>query len=120
MEITFIEVVAIVFGFLIRFGIPIAITVLISLFLKWLDKRWQKEAEADFAESAARAERMGQERQPCWEIHGCPPNLRKNCKAYQQPETPCWEIFRANGQLKPACKTCKVPPPEVRGRIAFA
>ncbi len=121
MEITSIEVAAILFGFLIRLGIPIALTVLFSLFLKWLDRRWQAEAEADAAESATRVLNAGEERQPCWEIHNCPPKLRKDCQAYLQPDIPCWEIFSANGQLKPACKTCKVPPREVyAGSIAYA
>ncbi|NCF68199.1 MAG: hypothetical protein GWP61_19725 [Chloroflexi bacterium] len=119
MELSFIEVAAILIGILIRFAIPIALTALIALFLKWLDRRWQAEAEADAAESAQRAASVAQERQPCWEIHNCPPKMRKDCKAYLQPDTPCWEIFRTNGQLKPACKTCKVPPPEVIGRIAY-
>ena len=119
MEISFIEVAAILFGFLLRLGIPIALTFLLAMFLKWLDKRWQAEAKMEKAELNILAQ-DGKERQPCWEIHNCPQNLKKNCKAYANPATACWEVYRANGRLKPACQSCKVLPPEIPGRIAIA
>lgn len=46
MENTLIEIAAVLLGFLIRLGIPIGLTILLTLFLRWLDKRWQTEAEA--------------------------------------------------------------------------
>jgi hypothetical protein len=119
MDISIIEVAAILFGFLVRLGIPILLTLLAGLFLKWLDKRWQAEAEREKIEVQALATN-GQERRPCWEIHNCPESLKKNCQAYANPAVPCWELFRADGRLKPACQNCKVLPPEVPGRIAIA
>ena len=119
MEISFIEIAAVLFGLILRLGIPIALTFLLAMFLKWLDKRWQAEAEREKMEVQVLAQN-GNERRPCWEIHNCPKNLRKNCKAYANPATPCWEVYRANGRLKPACQSCKVLPPEVPGRIAIA
>jgi hypothetical protein len=119
MEITFIEVAAILFGLLLRLGIPIGLTFLLAIFLKWLDKRWQAEAEMEKLEVQVLASN-GKERKPCWEIHNCPKNLRKNCKAYANPATPCWEVYRTDGRLKPACQDCKVLPPEIPGRIAIA
>jgi len=113
MEFSNIEIAAIVLGFLIRLGIPIALTSLLALFLKWLDKRWQAEAQADAVESAERVLLPLEQRPHCWEIHNCPPSLRNKCQAFAQPETPCWELFKTNEQLKPACKNCKVPPPEI-------
>ena len=120
MELTFLEIGAIALGFLIRLGIPIALTALLALFLKWLDRRWQAEAQADAVESARRAALPVEQRPPCWEIHNCPSSLRKNCKAFAQPETPCWEIFKVNGSLKPACRNCKVPPPEIIESLVFS
>lgn len=119
MEISLIEMSAILFGLLLRLGIPIALTFLLAMFLKWLDRRWQAEAEVEKMEVQVLASN-GNERKPCWDIHNCPPNLRKNCKAYANPATPCWEIYRTNGSLKPACRDCKVLPPEIPGRIAIA
>lgn len=119
MEISLIEIAAIIFGLLFRLGIPIALTFILAMFLKWLDKRWQTEAEMERTEVQVLATN-GQERRPCWEIHNCPQNLKKNCKAYANPATPCWEVFRTNGSLKPACRNCKALPPEIPGRIAVA
>ncbi len=118
MEISLIEIAAVLFGILIRLAIPVALTFLLAMLLKWLDKRWQAEAKTERSELSALS-RNGKERLPCWEIHNCPPNLKKNCKAYAKPGTPCWEIFRANGRIKPACQTCKVLPPEIPGRLAL-
>jgi hypothetical protein len=111
MENTLIEIAAVALGFLLRLGIPIGLTVLFSLLLRWLDKRWQTEAEAEAAAKISRAEELIAYTRPCWEIHKCPPRLRNACRAYADPNTPCWEIFRSNGQLKPACHNCKVLPP---------
>ena len=119
MENSLIEIIAVLVGILLRLGIPIALTLLLAMFLKWLDKRWQAEAEMERIEVAVLAQSSGKQR-PCWEIHNCPQNLRKNCKAYANPATPCWELFRVNGHLKPACRTCKALPPEISGRIAIA
>ncbi len=119
METNLIEIIAVVIGILLRLGIPIALTFLLAMFLKWLDMRWQAEAEQEHTEVLALAQ-SGQKQRPCWEIHNCPKNLRKNCKAYANPAVPCWEVSRINGHLKPACRTCKVLPPEMSGRIAIA
>lgn len=119
MEITLYEVMAILFGFSLRLGIPIALTIALSMFLKWLDKRWQAEGDMEKTELSALV-LSGQERPPCWEIHNCPKNLKKNCKAYANPATPCWDLFRTDGHLKPACQSCRVLPPEIPGRIAIA
>ncbi|MDX1415547.1 MAG: hypothetical protein R3293_15235 [Candidatus Promineifilaceae bacterium] len=120
MEFTLLELAAIGIGFLLRLGIPILLTALLALFLKWLDRRWQAEAEADAAERAVRYALPVAERQPCWEVHRCPPGIRDKCIAYSQPETPCWELHRVDGRLKPACRNCKMPPPEIIERAVLA
>jgi hypothetical protein len=119
MEISSIEVAAVLLGFLLRLGIPIALTFLLAMFLKWLDKRWQAEAEREKTELQVLVQN-GQELRPCWEIYNCPENLRKNCKAYANPAIPCWEVYRVNGHLKPACQSCKVLPADIPGRIVMA
>jgi hypothetical protein len=111
MENTFIEITAVVLGFLLRLGIPVGLTILFSLFLRWLDKRWQAEAEAETAVKIIHTEELVAYKRPCWEAHNCPPRLRNACRAYAEPNTPCWELFRAEGRLKPACQNCKVLPP---------
>jgi len=111
MDNTIIEIVAILFGFLIRLGIPIGLTFLFSLYLKWLDRRWEAEAKERTAAETAQVEELFVYKNPCWEIRHCPPKIRNACQAYAKPQTPCWETFRVNGRLKPACTTCAVLPP---------
>lgn len=119
MEASLIEVAAVLIGFLLRLGIPIALTIVAAMFLNWLDKRWQSQAEMEKAELQSLVQ-SGQPRRPCWEIHNCSDGLKKNCKAYANPDIPCWELFRIDGRLKPACRNCKVLPPEVPGQIVIA
>ncbi len=99
----FPEVLAVVFGFVLRLGIPISLSVLIGWLLRRLDARWQAEAEAQLAQLQARATAT-----PCWEVNNCSPRMRQRCPAYNRPDIPCWEHRRANGQLQAACLTCRV------------
>ena len=99
----FSEFLAVAFGFLLRLGIPIGLSILIGWLLRRLDARWQAEAEAELTQLQARATPL-----PCWEVHNCSARMRQRCPAYTQPNVPCWEHRRANGQLQTACLTCKV------------
>jgi hypothetical protein len=98
---------AILYGIVLRFVIPIGITVLLALFLRRLDARWMKEAE----ERRLRAHSLGADvRQVrCWEGRDCPPEERDQCPAYIQPRIPCWQLFRDHrGSLKETCLSCEV------------
>jgi len=111
MDDTIVEFIAVLFGFLIRLGIPIGLTFLFSLYLKWLDRRWEAEAQAREAAQTMQVETWFAESKPCWEIRNCPSKTRNVCPAYAQQQKPCWETFRINGKLQPACYTCKALPP---------
>lgn len=89
-------------GLLLRFGVPILVTVILIFGLKQLDKRWQLEA-------ARRLSGVGIRNSGCWEINKCAEDKRVNCRAYQQPEMPCWQVFReTTGVLTEKCLGCKV------------
>lgn len=93
-------VLVIILGVLLRIGIPAAVTTLIFLLLRRLDKRWQKEAEAIPVISSQR---------PCWETKGCSKEKRQNCPAFSQTGVPCWQVFRTkNGLLREECLGCEV------------
>jgi hypothetical protein len=102
---------AVLFGILLRFGIPILITFGIAHLLRRLDERWRAEAE----EESARAKYQAQQaalmqmwiQQPCWEIKNCSKEQRALCKAFSEKEIPCWETFRANGGLSKRCQDCE-------------
>ncbi len=93
-------VVPVVLGFLIRLGIPIAVTALVLGILYIFDKRWQNQALAlPVVPSGKR----------CWEVKGCSEEARQNCLAASKPDMPCWYVFRTrDGVMKDACLECKV------------
>jgi hypothetical protein len=92
--------------FVLRFGIPILITIAIVLMFKRLDTRWQKQAED------VRAQAVADGLVPvvkCWLLNDCPEANRVNCVAYKNQGKPCWQHFRkADGCLKEECINCKV------------
>ena len=86
-------------GIALRIGIPILVTVLISIYLHRLDARWQEEAEE--VETPV-------EKPECWRIKGCLPEQRERCVGRLSP-LPCWQARRLpNGYLNDACLTCIV------------
>ena len=98
---------AILFGLLLRFGVPLLLTGLAAWGLRRLDHHWQLQAEhsqpAPLGLGAAAAEVR------CWETTDCPPEKRQACPAYAQPAVPCWQVFRQQtGQLAKACFGCEV------------
>ena len=100
------EVAVVVIGLLLRFAIPIALTVLAVWFFRRLDRRWQAEAQEHARLQMALA---AAGRTPCWEQKQCSPERREKCLAYQQQGVPCWQVFRdKDGNLRPACLECGV------------
>ncbi len=92
---------AMLLGLVLRIGIPVFITVLVVLFLRWLDERWQKES-VDQRVVTARNIR-------CWDIQRCSEQQRASCSAYAHPEVPCWQHFRdPEGALREQCLGCQV------------
>jgi hypothetical protein len=94
-------------GVIIRIAVPVFITaVLIGLFSR-LDAHWKAEAEkgaSTHKTSLVYARNTG-----CWDIHNCPDDKKKKCRAYQNPDTPCWQVFRSReGLLKESCLNCQV------------
>ena len=102
---------AVLFGILLRFGIPIAITFGLAWLLRRLDERWRNEAEQEAVQEKYKTQQAALLQmwlqQPCWEINNCSKEQQALCKAFQQKEIPCWEMFRANGSLSPRCKNCE-------------
>jgi hypothetical protein len=109
------EVLALTSLFILRLGVPLAVTVLITWGLKSLDARWQAEAEARQAVaivSAGRAQpaafKAAQAAQtPCWTLRNCAGVRQTNCAACKEPGLPCWMArLRADGRLPGACYGC--------------
>jgi len=99
------EIVVILVGFALRLGVPIGLTVLLILFLRRLDERWQAEITREKAPPIkAKPRNIG-----CWEMNSCPAEQRATCNAFANPEMPCWQVFRdGGGILQEKCLACQV------------
>jgi len=45
---------------------------------------------------------------PCWEIKGCPKEIREKCQASTDTTLPCWVLASKNCKNGDKCRTCKV------------
>jgi hypothetical protein len=92
--------------FLLRFGLPIAATVLLCWFFKRLDAKWQAEADIYRQDIGLESHRPSIR---CWLFNKCSEEKRSKCIAYQNSQIPCWQHFRgASGELKEECIGCGV------------
>jgi len=52
------------------------------------------------------------DKNPCWEILGCPGEVSSQCIAHQEPERPCWEYLETQCKkvltLPLDCRDCKI------------
>lgn len=100
--------------FLVRLGIPLAITAAVSYWLRRVDARWAAEARAyqqakvwEGQIVAAPARQQPALDPPCWVQRGCSPEERARCAAGQQPCLPCWLArLRQDHQLPASCVQC--------------
>ncbi len=97
---------AVLLGVLVRFGLPIAATLLVIWFFRRLDAKWQIEAQAQLRRQMAVA---AASHTPCWEQRQCSPERREMCAAYQNNHMPCWQVYRdKDGRLRESCLECDV------------
>ncbi len=96
--------------FALRMGVPIAAMVGLGIALHRLDRRWQREAEAESLQAldvAAPTTQMVAAEAPCWEQKQCPPETREACPAARNVALPCWLVRRdAEGCLPDGCFAC--------------
>lgn len=100
-------VLAVVAGLALRFGIPIALTILAVLWMRHLDARWKKDADEQRIKLYGTAVPAHNTR--CWDVKKCTEAQKAKCTAYAHPELPCWQVFRdGNGALREGCLDCQV------------
>ena len=103
---TFSGMLTIAGWFLIRFAVPLVVTIVICWVLHKLDKRWLKDSEAKQGSDHMRNLTTIMN---CWLYHDCPKKQRSQCLAYQNPDIPCWQQFRKDdGYLQNRCVGCAV------------
>lgn len=109
------EILALTGLFLLRIGVPLAVTALIVWGLKSLDARWQAEAEARQASAVVSAGRAlpaaykapQAAQTPCWSLRNCAESRQAGCAACKEPGLPCWMArLRADGRLPSGCYGC--------------
>ncbi len=94
-----------ILGLAVRFGLPVALTILVMVGLRKLDETWQSSAGAPrLAMARVKVENSG-----CWKTKGCSEEMRSQCEAYNCKDMPCWQVFRDDrGYLKSTCLGCEV------------
>jgi len=98
---------AVILGLLLRFGLPILMTVLFIWFLRRLDERWQREGTQSEAVRPGQIPMFGDLR--CWILNDCTPEQRQRCPAFIEAIRPCWQVHRhGNGNLKEGCLGCEL------------
>jgi hypothetical protein len=99
---------AVVGGFALRLGVPLAITLAVAYWLRRLDAKWEAEAWTQWKASQAQKEGAADPK-PCWTLKGCGETARAGCPAFKQPKIPCWLARRrAEGRLPSACYNCEL------------
>ena len=100
------ETAVIVGMFVLRLGVPLAITLSAGYFLRRLDAKW--EASQSQEQVIAEAKRLQADmEQPCWSLKGCDETARAQFAAPQQLDIPCWLARRrSEGRLPAECYNC--------------
>ena len=112
---TLIDTGAILFMFVLRIGVPIAVTLLVG---RWLEKKLAP-AEQEQTETkpryTTRTSRSGGKiiQIHCWEAKRCDTAKLAQCAAYKRPDLPCWLAIQAEGgKLREECFTCAFYKPQ--------
>jgi hypothetical protein len=107
--------VAVIAGmFILRLGVPLAITLAIGYLLLRLDRKWQAEAWAEWESSQLEQKEQAGQAAPlmagqlCCDLKECSQAVREQCPAFKRPNIPCWLARRrAEGRLPAACYDCE-------------
>lgn len=105
---------AVVSMFVLRLGVPLAITLAVAYLLRRLDAKWQAEAWLKREVSRARGKTSAEPEllkveQPCWDLKGCDESVRAKCPTAKIPNIPCWIArHQVEGRLPAECYNCDV------------
>ena len=125
------EILTIISLFVLRLGVPLAITLVIAYLLRRLDARWEKEARLE-QEIGGMTRKVVKQKEtsislprsplpeplpvafdsygkPCWEIKDCDPINMEHCPAHKDPSVPCWQARREEeGKIPLECYHCEL------------
>lgn len=105
--------IAIVIGiFVLRLGVPLAITLAMGYLLRRLDAKWEAEAIAQRKAAQFKSDTDAEltalkAKNPCWEVKGCTETQKAKCPACKLLDIPCWVArLRTAGKLPTECYNC--------------
>ena len=104
------EFVLLVALFILRLGVPLALTCGVCMFLRALDRKWEREAEqvsGQTGEAPDATSSTAPSAIPCWVFRNCPETRKSTCAACKDTSLPCWLArMRAEGRLPSTCAGC--------------
>jgi hypothetical protein len=99
--------------FVVRLGVPVAITLLLIWGFRQIDRRWLGTSKtvvpAPLVGLTANAEtgECNPALGPCWEFKACPEAKREKCVVYQTKAERCWLChLQTDGRVPGQCRTC--------------
>jgi hypothetical protein len=110
IEQFWIDTFVIVGMFLLRVGVPVALTIALG---KWLEKRLKpREVEPELkARIPARSSNIISLH--CWDVKRCDAATRAQCAAFKHAELPCWLALQMEGgAVRPQCFSCAFYKPQ--------
>lgn len=112
---TMTESLAVLAMFVVRIGIPVAITLVLGW---WLEKKL-RPPDADQngkivrLDTARHAKSSKVIQLHCWNMKHCDSAKVAQCAAYKHPELPCWLALQVEGgKVREECFTCALYKPE--------
>ncbi len=114
MESKVLEAGIVLLLFVLRIGIPIALTL---VFGYWLERKLRPQQEPAEMVEKIQATRKASNiiRLHCWDIKRCDGSKRAKCAAYQHPELPCWLALQVEGKkVREQCFTCAFYKPQIQ------
>ena len=111
-----IDGVVVVLMFVLRIGVPIALTL---AFGYWLEKKLRPPEQTENTQPLPiekRWTRTGNIIQlHCWDVKKCGAATRAQCAATKHPELPCWLALQAEGhKVREECFTCAFYKPQTK------
>ncbi len=114
MESKALEAAIVLLLFVVRIGVPIALTL---AFGHWLERKLRPGQEpVEMIEKVQVTHKASNIiRLHCWDIKRCDGFRRAQCAACHHPELPCWLALQVEGnKVREQCFTCAFYKPQVR------
>ncbi len=106
------EGIIILLLFVVRIGIPMALTLALG---HWLERKLRPQDAVEETERVAGTRSASNViRLHCWDIKRCSAAKRAQCAACRYPDLPCWLALQVDGgKVSAQCFACRFYKPEI-------